>query len=303
MSIETNFLTSPIECFPLAHFILAHNQPETHACLQIQTAPQATGLAAEMAELLAKDELTFALASQNQQLVGCLGCEFDRGSARGWLRGPLLAGGVDFSLAETLLKQVLHRLPHEIQRVDAFIHIANHATQAFYQAQGFQRIRAVYVYQASKPDDAPPSAPNSCLTLQPQSQLDLAEQFCQLHDRLFPQVYIRGSEILAQLDDTHRIDLALHAGQVVGYCYHYADFNAQEGYIEYLGVAPAARGQGWGQRLLSTALDWHFNTLHLEQTSLTVDEENSNAQSLYERVGFRLETSGVNWRKEWGEPA
>ncbi|HUN21996.1 MAG TPA: N-acetyltransferase [Anaerolineales bacterium] len=303
MAIENTFLTATTECLPLAHFILANNQPETRSCLQIQTAPQANGLAAEMAELLKKDELLFVLARENSQLLGCLGCEFDRDSARGWLRGPLLTGGADFSLAETLLQQVLLHLPSEIQRVDAFIHSANPVTQAFYRQQGFQRIRAVYVYQASKANPMPPSAISPCITLQPQSQPDLAEQFCQLHDQIFPQVYISGHAILTQLDDTHRIELALQTGQVVGYCYHTADFNAQEGYIEYLGVAPAARGQGWGQKLLSSALNLHFNHFGLEQTSLTVDEENSNAQSLYERVGFRLETSGVNWRKELGEPA
>lgn len=84
---------------------------------------------------------------------------------------------------------------------------------------------------------------------------------------------------------------------MLGYIYAVVD-DADEnlGYIEYVGVAEQARGQGIGGKLLRTALIWLFSEKDVREVGLNVDDTNTNARGLYEKVGFRLKYSGVNLR-------
>ncbi|HEY3398660.1 MAG TPA: GNAT family N-acetyltransferase [Armatimonadota bacterium] len=59
------------------------------------------------------------------------------------------------------------------------------------------------------------------------------------------------------------------------------------GYVKNLYVAPEARGQGWGARLLTCAEDW-MRALGVGRTSLDVTVVNETAVSLYERSGYHI---------------
>jgi ribosomal protein S18 acetylase RimI-like enzyme len=62
-----------------------------------------------------------------------------------------------------------------------------------------------------------------------------------------------------------------------------------ECYIEYIAVKEAARGFGVGTTLLEYGLHYTKEILGLHSTSLYVASSNVLAQSLYERIGFKVE--------------
>jgi ribosomal-protein-alanine N-acetyltransferase len=77
--------------------------------------------------------------------------------------------------------------------------------------------------------------------------------------------------------------VALDEG-VVGYA-GYCDY-PDEGFVQTLGVAPAAQGNGVGGLLLDALLA-HAATLPPKPVSLEVRADNAAAQRLYDRRGFR----------------
>ncbi len=72
--------------------------------------------------------------------------------------------------------------------------------------------------------------------------------------------------------------------EVVGYA-GYCDY-PDEGFIQTIGVAPAAQGRGLGALLLDALLA-HAATLPHKPVSLEVRADNAPAQRLYEGRGFR----------------
>jgi len=77
--------------------------------------------------------------------------------------------------------------------------------------------------------------------------------------------------------------VALDEG-VVGYA-GYCDY-PDEGFVQTIGVAPAAQGKGVGGLLLDALLA-HAATLPPKPVSLEVRADNAAAQRLYDRRGFR----------------
>jgi ribosomal protein S18 acetylase RimI-like enzyme len=119
-----------------------------------------------------------------------------------------------------------------------------------------------------------------------------------LHDKIFPHTFYSGKDILAKLDETHKVFVYADGDEVLGYVYARVDESSGEGYIEFLGVREEVRRQGVGRRLLMTAVFWLFQEEEVPQIGLNVHGDNANARSLYEAAGFRLAYTGVGLRKE-----
>jgi ribosomal-protein-alanine N-acetyltransferase len=88
---------------------------------------------------------------------------------------------------------------------------------------------------------------------------------------------------LGQLDTRHYL-VALEDGMVVGYAglCAYPD----EAFVQTIGVAPQAQGEGLGAQLLQALLD-EAARRRKTTVSLEVRADNEKAQRLYERFGFR----------------
>lgn len=88
---------------------------------------------------------------------------------------------------------------------------------------------------------------------------------------------------LGQLDTRHYL-VALDEGGVVGYAglCAYPD----EAFVQTIGVAPRAQGEGLGAQLLQALLD-EAARRGKTTVSLEVRADNDKAQRLYERFGFR----------------
>ncbi|MBI5567164.1 MAG: GNAT family N-acetyltransferase [Chloroflexi bacterium] len=185
-------------------------------------------------------------------------------------------------------------LPPAIHWLDSFLNIANERGNAFYLTQGFRQLRLVHVYDAAAPAGLVVLS-SQCETLKPHQTPD----FIALHQTLFPQTYATGQRILDALDDNHRVFVATRGEELSGYLYAAIEDGSGDGQVEFIGVRAGARGQGLGQQLLQTALQWFFEVKKVPQATLVVNDNLTNARSLYERVGFRLKHTGVHARKEW----
>ena len=100
---------------------------------------------------------------------------------------------------------------------------------------------------------------------------------------------------LGQLDTRHYL-VAVDGGLVVGYAglCAYPD----EAFVQTLGVAPQAQGEGLGAQLLRALLD-EAARRRKTTVSLEVRADNEKAQRLYERFGFR--SAGV--RRGYYQPS
>lgn len=238
-------------------------------------------------------EICFAIAVQEGRLVGLQGAEFDEELGRGWLWGPFVLTEDWSTLAVALLVKLLDLLPPAVRRLDFFVHERNQRALRFYLDHGFHSVQTSHVYTAHRPR-APVAPPEPCQPLAGGQ----AGAFRTLHDGIFPKTYYTGQDILDQLDRDHQVFVCGSDEEMWGYIYAIVD-ESGEGYIDFIGVRADLRGRGLGQRLLLTAMDWLFAVKNVAQVGLTVSDDQVNARSLYEKVGFRVKYAGLSARKEW----
>jgi hypothetical protein len=256
-------------------------------------------------------EFCFVMALRGDHLVGAAGCEFDEGLGRGWLWGPFALTANWEELANALLDELLTLLPPAVRRLDFFLNEANQRAYDLYLSRGFGTPTVSHVYVAPRPPQLYPLPDASCIQLEPR----LAGAFADLHDAIFPTTYYTGRQIVDQLDGEHCVfacvsgdlsapgDDSAHGDdfapgdEVWGYVYAIID-ESSEGYIEYLGVRSDRRRQGLGKGLLLTALDWLFRVNNVSEVGLTVSDDQANARSLYEQVGFGIKYTGLSARKD-----
>lgn len=272
-----------------------NKNPETH-CIHSDTGEEVQGIQREMTHLDMDSEICFVVAFQDNQLIGALGSELDEELGRGWIRGPFIVAetGDWDTIASALFQGLLTKLPPAIHWLDSFLNIANERGNDFYLKQSFRQLGLVHVYVTSPPEKRL-VLPNPGETLQPQQ----AQQFMTLHQTIFPQTYATGQRILDKLGDNHQVFVYNRGGEIVGYLYASIEEGSGDGMVEFVGVRAEERGQGIGRELLQTALQWFFEVKQVAQATLVVDDNLTNARSLYKRVGFRFKYTGVHARKEW----
>ena len=270
--------------------------PETQ-CIHSGTDESVNNLVEEIENWYEKGEIVFVVVHADQELIGCMGCEFEVDGERGWLRGPIVLD--HWEIAPVKMYTVLRGLlPPNIRRLDAFLNEKNTRGQAFYENNGFQLKGSSHVYLAEHPGTASTVYRvngSRCRPLDTNSKAG----FIALHDAVFPNTYYNGQQVVDQMDEQHRVWVYEQDGEILGYVYAVIENWAEEGYVEFLGVREDVRRRGIGAQLLKSALAWIFAERDMPQAGLTVSDENVNARSLYERVGFRLLYTGVNQRLVW----
>jgi ribosomal protein S18 acetylase RimI-like enzyme len=233
----------------------------------------------------------FRLAVDQHDLVGVLGVELDAELGRAWLLGPLLLASQPDSVADELFAALRPTIPSEIHEYELFCDAANqrchrfaarHAIPLFTEAAilFFQRHQLAHV---------------------PQHRADeLGEAhrlaFHQLHDDLFPRTYASAHHLLTKRSPYAKIFVIADDQQLYGYAAVKVDVDAGAGYIDYLGVTPAARQRGIGRHLLAAALHWMFSFPEVQRTDLTVDTSNAAARRLYASLGWEQERIMCGYR-------
>lgn len=285
-----------------AGFILRHNRRADGRarCLH---ADQGATQAAHAEELAGLDpaECCFIVARANDQPGACcgwIGAEFDRQAGRAWVRGPLLdevvlpPGPAAAALRAQLVQALLDALPG-VARLDAFPSADEAPLVQAFEAEGFQAVATHRVLRHDQP--APPasaSATGEAIT-PGLPALEHRAAVLALHERLFPNSYLPGDSLVASLGADRCLFVAHRGAVLLGYVYAQHQREANQGYIDYLGVQEAARGQGWGRRLLQRALHWARAERGLPAVELTVREDRGHAQQLYRRAGFREVAAGL----------
>jgi ribosomal protein S18 acetylase RimI-like enzyme len=279
--------TPPERFAALAETIAAQNsQPETQC---IHSGDMAEAIAAEMHHLHDEGRFVMLQAEQQDELAGLLGGELDDEMAFLW--GPFVLTEDWDGVTAALWQQWQSSLPPAITKQAAFLHLKNERGRAFYQAQGFVEKQIAHIYVAPRPEHIlPPSARVRLF-----EERDAAA-FTRLHEIIFAGTFETADKAIAAINDERRIFVYPEGDTILGYCYAASD-SQDEGYIEFIGVDQAARGQGVGKQLLLTALHWLFADRNMPQVGLTVLDFRTNAQKLYEAVGFELLYTGVSLEK------
>jgi ribosomal protein S18 acetylase RimI-like enzyme len=281
--------------FPaIAQIISTANQNAETQCIQSSAINDAHVIQNEMQELFDQDELRFVVAEVDGKIIGCLGCEFERGIGRGWMRGPFLTGPGWERIPAVMLHELQAILPVEIRRLDSFLNEQNQRGHKFYLDNGFKQTDLAHVYVAEQV----PQQPLQVTTCSKLTEAQ-ADSFAALHNFAFPETFIDGVNIICKIDADHQVFVHAQAEEVNGYVYVSIYKHAGEGYIEFLAVQLAQRGKGIGLQLLNCALAWCFAEKGVSSVALTVDQKLTNARALYERAGFKLLYTGVNNRLEY----
>lgn len=89
-------------------------------------------------------------------------------------------------------------------------------------------------------------------------------------------------------------------GVPVGYISCHLDQESRLGKIGLVGVSSQARGQGIGQALVFSALEW-FLAEGVSEVQVVTQARNYDAQRLYQRCGFLTQTIQLWYHKWYGE--
>ena len=253
---------------------------------------------AELAELPAGEAAFWRAADSRGETLGVIGGVLDRTQRRAWIRGPWAVPGRSSASLEAALLETLERGLPEIDRFDAFPSEDDAALAAVYGGAGYRRMDVHRVMQAALGGTVTATAADE--RIRPAQPDDLVH-WLPLHNGLFPGSYLSDDELANAITSGPRQVLtAWLDGRPAGYLVAKDDATADELYVDYLGVEPAARGKGLGRALLLHAMHW-AEGCGRRHAALTVRQDRAEALSLYLRCGFQQTRAGVHWRKDCAE--
>ncbi|CAG1019528.1 Streptothricin acetyltransferase [Burkholderiaceae bacterium] len=284
----------PPEAWPaLAEFIVRCNRrPDGGVhCLHAAQGDDVASHAAELAAL-PPGEAAFWAVMEGTEQVGVVGCEFDPGLQRAWIRGPLASAAGVLDALRPMVGPTLESALPAIRHFDAFPSADDALLNEWYAAAGYEPQQLHRVLRA--PIGTPP------LTVQGVRRADATHvpAMLALHESLFPTAYLGEADFRRALgaDDRALLVACGDDDAPIGYLHLQDNTSDQEAYIDYLGVMPAQRGRGIGRALLDAAAAWGAARGH-GHLALTVREDRPTAYELYRRAGFVQISAGRHWRK------
>jgi len=286
-------VAQPNDYQELSRWIVEISQkPEQH-CLHSWSGDSAEALCRQLLIYLEESELCYVLAFLEDKLVGAMGSEYDQELGRGWLHGPHVITENWDTIALELFKRLLKEMPSLITTLDAYLNVENVRGRRFYSQQGFTaRENFSYDYWLL-PKDRVISDESRCGLVEKQHEAS----FLSLFHATFPTAYYSGERILQMIGRSHQVFIAAEGKEVLGFVVVSIDESGATGEIQFLGVREESRGQGHGKRLLLSAIDWLLESAGVSRVCLNVGEEVAHARSLYESVGFKLQSTGVGLKK------
>jgi ribosomal protein S18 acetylase RimI-like enzyme len=293
--------------------ILAAQAAPSTACSYLGTTRD--GVRAELEDLDAPWRETLRVAVDGEGgILGAVLVDWDEETGRSWIHGPWASDEAAWSrAAAALLDAAVALTPdpvddHEVSAAPAHTGLADLAA-----SRGWVASEVNIAYVARSADGWPPASSGVRRAV----EADL-EAVAAIHDSAFPRTYATARRLLA---DPERVTLVLEDSQgqdvdgtpdsrssdsstpdsrssdstVLGYAS--AEIHADgDGYLDFIALAPAARGRGLAAGLLS-AIGWEVLRLSPEGgVNLTVVESNAPAVALYERFGFERAAELVGYR-------
>jgi ribosomal protein S18 acetylase RimI-like enzyme len=226
---------------------------------------------------------TAVAVDESGRLIGWLLAESDDDMGRAWWWGPFVEDGNWAEIADRL-----YRLSPDLtdaREEELAPDTRNSQAADFAQRHGFvgETASAVLSYRGGGFGGR-----SSVLALDDEWKVGVAR----LHDALFPGTHTTGDSLVAS-DDVRLV--VVEDGELIGYVA--AEVHSDgSGYIDYLGVSPAARRRGVGRWLVEGAADVLL-ALGASSVDLTVRESNHAARALYVSLGFTEERLVRPFRK------
>lgn len=192
-------------------------------------------------------------------------------------------------ISEELFRKVLeeYKLGKDIKLRVAFTP-KNKLLKRFYKAHGFvqynaERILVLKRQKWQRKRSEINDLSNGSVEIRPYRDTDFLD-FLNIHPK---GVYFNAHYIVQNLDDLHRLIMAVLNDRVVGYVY-YEDFKA-DGFtdISFLNVLQSARNKKIGTKLVMKAIEDSFQKSEIEKIEISARVDNTAAFRLYQRLGFK----------------
>jgi GNAT superfamily N-acetyltransferase len=222
-----------------------------------------------------------AIAVEDGAVVGFFGAECDAEVGRSWLFGPTVVHADPDDVADRMFEVLEPLLPGDAPEHELFFNVRNLTVQSFGERHGFGLYKDSEIMRFTRDAlaDLPAGDARPIRT-------DESSEIVALHDALFPAAPWTGRQIMERLGEHETVLVLEEGGRPSGYIHTRVNPAFPEGNIEFVGVTEAARGKGAGTRLVSSALRWMFSFDHIQETWLTVMDDNPGARRMYLKLGF-----------------
>jgi ribosomal protein S18 acetylase RimI-like enzyme len=244
-------------------------------------------------ELLEYGAIDYAfVARQNGELVGFMAVDVDDELDRSYLFGPFVnLSAVSPSrprpdnwheVAKRLVTECLAIVPdNTTAQTEMFFDRSNDNVSKLGRSLGFRTYKDVRTFRFDRTDLDQIGRGTGT---QPEARHH--SSLVELHDRTFPNTHLPGTRMIEGLGQNKACFVRIESDEVVGYTYLEVDDTTGSASLEFLGTAERARGRGIGADLVRTGLRWMFGFESVSETWLVVDEGNTDARRLYERLGW-----------------
>lgn len=226
---------------------------------------------------------SFIIGIEDEDIIGVLGfdTDFDSNSVEIW--GPFLKED-KWDIATIMWDKMIEILPKKIGLLSMFINKRNKNCLRLAEDLNFikESEEIILKFERSHIDnlnDIP------IIELSPDYYKDMQL----LHDKVFPNTYYSGNQIIERLDDHRKVFVDIKDNKLAGYIYLEVNPAFGEGSIEFFAVDESQRGKGIGNKLLTMALKWLFTFDSINNIILCVNSANEKALNLYNTVGFEQE--------------
>lgn len=229
-------------------------------------------------------EETFRLADQDGRLVGVMGVDYDTYVRHAWILGPLVEAPDWQALADELYEAVRPLIPDGLDDHKLFADAQNQRLDAFARRHGFAATSEDALMTLLRAD-APRLGPSGSVTF----DAAYAPQLEAVHAALFPNTYYTAGQLIDKQDDRHHLIMSADGPRLLGYAFYKVEPDAQQAYLDFIGVIDTARRQGIGRRLLADVISSSFADPAVQRLNLTVRANNEAAIDLYRTFGFTVE--------------
>ncbi len=264
---------------------LLQQQPETHV---IYLGVEADGIRSELAEATWTE--VSVVAVEGDTVLGWLVGDVDADMGRVWWLGPFVVAD-DVAEWETVATDLLtagrRQLAAGVDEEEMAVDARFERCRAWATSHGFAEEEGAYVLQLEGELDRAVAAVREI------TEGD-HDAVARLHDELFPGTHTTGRELAGGHDDTHRRLVVEVDGEISAYIAVERQADGS-GYIDYLGVAPAARRGGLGGDLVRAGVA-ELRRLEAPTIGLTVRVGSAGARELYRSLGFEEERVAIPLR-------
>jgi len=240
---------------------------------------------------------TSLLAYEGKQLIGLIIIEYDLELERAWIHGPMV-DHIDWqTVANTLISTaMLEIIPRSIQDLELCGDVSNDNLRIFAEVHKFKSSDPSALLSFKRNDL------EKLNSIQDPTIIKLREEFFesfqQLHDKIWPNSYFSGKQLIERRSDRNKILLEIEGKKLRGYIRGGVEPGGKEGYIDFVTVNEADRRKGIGKNLVIAITKWLLSSFEITSVGLSVYDTNRAAVNLYKKIGFEHARSIQGYRKK-----